>query len=133
MEKHLKLVLRYWNQTFTFYFLFMLLPTEIDAIPQKRDCKRNSVWLGGSADGKMVFALLTKVITFYVKPITVDVRGFGLEFVSRSTFQYLEECLEEVIYIFLSILGNVRSRKNRKWSFEGSKRSFKSLRRSRFV
>ena len=92
----------------------MLLPTEVDAVPEKRGCKRNSVRSGGSASGKIVYALLIEVIIFYVKPIAVDVRDFSLEFVPKSTFQSLEEHLEEMIHIFLSILDNVRSWKNGK-------------------
>ena len=56
----------------------------------------------------MVFVLLIEVITFHVKPTMVDVQGFGLEFVSKSIFG-LKKRLEEVIHIFLSIPGNVRS------------------------
>ena len=121
----------------------MLLPTKVDAVLQKKGYKRNLVWSGGSAGGKMFFALLTEVITFHVKPIEVDVRGFGLEFVSRSTFWCLKKFLKEVIHIFVSIPGNVKSRQNRKWSlggssrsfksFEGSSKNFKSFKRSRFV
>ena len=113
MEKHFKLVSRNWNQTFTFYLPFILLSTKVDVVSQKKGCKRNLVWSGGSAGGKMVFALLTEVITFHVRPIAVDVQGFGLKFVFKSTF-CLEKCLKEVIHIFLSILGNVKSWKNKK-------------------
>ncbi len=66
------------------------------------------------ADGKMILTLLAKVVTFYVRPTTVNVQGFGFEFVFRSTFWDLEECLEEVIYIFLHILRNVKSREIKK-------------------
>ena len=73
MKNRLELVPRNRNQTFTFYFPFILLLTEVDAVPQKRGCKENSVRSGGSADGKIVFVLLTKVITFHVRLITIDV------------------------------------------------------------
>ena len=92
----------------------MLLPIEIDAISQKRGCKRDLIRFSGSAGGKIVFALLTEVITFYVKPTAVDVRGLDLEFVPKSTFWCLEERLVEVIYIFLNLPGNVKSQESRK-------------------
>ena len=64
----------------------MLLSMEVDMILQKKGCKRNLVWFGSSVGGKMVFALLIEVITFLVRSIVVDVRGFGFEFVFKSTF-----------------------------------------------
>ena len=78
MEKRLELVPRNQNQTFIFYFPFILLPTEVDTVSQKRGCKRNLVRSGGSADSKMVFALLTEVITFYVKSTAVTFRVLAL-------------------------------------------------------
>ncbi len=64
----------------------MLLPAEVDSIPKKGGRKQNLIWLSGFAGGKMVFILLAEVIALYVKPTTVDVRGLGLELVSRSSF-----------------------------------------------
>ncbi len=39
----------------------------------------------------------------------VNVQGFGLKFVPRFTFWSLEKRLEEVIDVFLRVLGNVKS------------------------
>ncbi len=64
----------------------MLLLAEIDLVPEERGRKRNLVWPGGSAGGKMVLILLAEVVAFYMGPTAVDVRGLGLEFVSRSSF-----------------------------------------------
>ncbi len=80
----------------------------------------------------MVLTLLAEVVIFHVGPTAVDVRGLGLELISRSTFG-LEKCLEEVVHIFLRISDNVRSRESKKWSLGGPNRSFKSLGGSRFV
>ncbi len=63
----------------------MLLPAEVDSIPEKRGRKQNSVWSDGSAGGKMVLTLLADVVAFHVGATVVDVRGLGLEFVSRSS------------------------------------------------
>ncbi len=64
----------------------MLLPAEVDLVSEEGDRKRNSVWPGGPAGGKMVLTLLTEVIAFHMGSTAVDVQGLGLEFVSRSTF-----------------------------------------------
>ncbi len=62
----------------------MLLPAEVDLIPEKEGSKRNSVWLGGSAGGNMLLTLLAEVVAFHVGPTAIDIRGLGLELVSRS-------------------------------------------------
>ncbi len=59
----------------------MLLPAEVDLISKKKSGKRNSVWPIGSSNGKMVLTLPTKIVTFHIRPIMIDVRGFGLKFV----------------------------------------------------
>ncbi len=51
----------------------MLLPAEIDLIPQERGCKQNSVWLGDSASDKIVLTLLTEIVALYMGFTTVDV------------------------------------------------------------
>ncbi len=63
----------------------MLLPAEVDLVPEEEGRKRNSAWLGGPAGGKMVLTLLAEVVAFHVGPTAVDVWGLGLELVSRST------------------------------------------------
>ncbi len=63
----------------------MLLSAEVDLVPEKRGRKRNLVGPGSSVGGKIVLILLAEVITFHVGPTVVDVRGLGLELVSRST------------------------------------------------
>ena len=64
----------------------MLLSMEVDLIPKKPGYKRNLVWPSGSYSSKMVFILLTNVVTFYVRSTTIDIWGFGPEIFSRSTF-----------------------------------------------
>ena len=121
----------------------MLLPIKVDAVSLKRGYKRNLSQSSSSADGKIVFILLTEIITFHTRSSVKIVQVLGLKFVSKSTFWCLEKRLEEVIHILLSIPGNVRSQKNEKLSLGGSNKSFKifgwfngrlkSLERSRFV
>ncbi len=64
----------------------MLLPAEVDSVSEEKGRKQTSVWLGRPAGGKMVLTLLTEVIAFHVGPTAINVRGLGLELVSRSTF-----------------------------------------------
>ncbi len=81
----------------------------------------------------MILTLLTEVVALYMRPTAVEVRGFGLELVSRSIFRGLEECLEKEVHILLRVSGIVRSWRSRKWSLRGPNRSFKSLKESKFV
>ena len=61
----------------------MLLSMEVDLIPKKRSCKWNLVWPNSSNYSKIVLILLIEVITFYMKPTIIDMRGIGLEFVLK--------------------------------------------------
>ena len=73
MEKRFKLISKNPNQTFIFYFPFILLLTEINAVLYKKNYKRNLIEFGSSAGSKIVFILLTEVITFYMISPIVDV------------------------------------------------------------
>ncbi len=85
----------------------MLLLAEVDSIPQEGGCKRNSVWPGGSTSGIMVLTLLTKIVALHVGPTAIDIRGLGLELVSRFTLG-LEERLDDSIYVLLDIAVSAR-------------------------
>ena len=52
----------------------VLLPTEIDAVPKERCCKRNIVGTYDPNGGKVILTLLTEVIAFHVGLTTIDVR-----------------------------------------------------------
>ena len=45
--------------------LFVLLPTEVDAVTQEEYCKENAVRALGSGSDKVVLTLLAEVIVFY--------------------------------------------------------------------
>ncbi len=78
----------------------------------------------------MVLTLLTEVIAFHVGPTVVDVRGLGLELVSRSTFGILEESLDDSLQVLLAIAISTRILENgKKGSLRGSGRSFRRSRR----
>ncbi len=100
----------------------MLLSVEVDSISQKGVRKRNSVRPGGSAGGKMILILLAEIVALYVGPTAVDVRGLGLELVSRSTFG-LEERLDDFVQVLLAVAISTRILK-KKGSLRGSEGSF---------
>ncbi len=79
----------------------------------------------------MVLILLVEVITFYMGPTTVDVRGFGLEFVSRSSFWRIEKRLDDSVQVLLAVAISAKILENRKrGSLKGSRRSFRRSCRS---
>ncbi len=97
----------------------------------------------------MIFILLAEIVVLHVRPIAIDVQGLSLEFVSRSTFGGVVECLDDSIQVLLAVSISARILENRKrGSLRGSGRSFKhnrcfrscksfgasrSLKKSRFV
>ena len=79
-------------------------------ILKKKGYKQNLIRPGGSNNSKIVFILLTKVITLYVKPITIDVRKFCLKMLFfYSIFQSLslKDYLNNLLQVFFDIMGNV--------------------------
>ncbi len=64
-----------------------------------------------------------------MEPIAVDIQGFGLELVSRSTFG-LEEYLNDFIQVLLAVAISARILENgKRGSLRGSRRSFRRFRR----
>lgn len=51
---------------------------KIDIISEKKNYKRNLI-RSNSFNSKIVFILLTKVITFYLKPIIIEIKEYGLK------------------------------------------------------
>lgn len=72
------------------------------------------VWLDSSAVGKIDLTLLTKNIALHVGPTIVNVRGFGLEFVSKSNFEGIEECVDDSVQVLLAVLVGARILRSRK-------------------
>ena len=48
-------------------FPLILLPMEVNAVMQEKNCKKNAIRALGSDGSKMIFILLAEVIAFYVK------------------------------------------------------------------
>lgn len=67
------------QEHFEIDWVFVLLQAKIDIIQKKKSYKRNLIRLDGFNNGKIVFALLIEILTFYVGPITIDVKGSDLK------------------------------------------------------
>ncbi len=70
---------------------------EVNSISQKGGCKQNLIWPSDSSGGKVVLTLLVEIVALHVEPITVDVWGFGLKFVSRSIIWGVEKHLDDFV------------------------------------
>ncbi len=73
---------------------------EINLILKKKDYKQNPIRSGDSNDSKVIFALLTNVITLYITSIIINIRQLGLmSLVSGFVLWYLslEDCLNNFI------------------------------------
>ena len=55
-------------------FLLVLLLTDVNAVMQEKSCKGNVVRVLGFGGSKVIFTLLTEVITFYVGLTMIQVR-----------------------------------------------------------
>ncbi len=62
----------------------MLMLVEVDLISKKQSYKQNLIWPNSSNGGKIVLVLLIEIITFYIGPTAIDVRGHGFEFILRQ-------------------------------------------------
>ena len=60
--------------TFSLMLLLVLLPTEVDAVPKKGYCKKNTVRALGPSGGKVILILLAEVIALHVVLTMIDVR-----------------------------------------------------------
>lgn len=83
-KKRFKLIPGDSNEIVPFQLLYQLLLVEVDVIPRKKNCKRNSIQTGDSNSSKIVFTLLTKVIILYDSSITINVKELGLQFIFKK-------------------------------------------------
>ena len=121
MKDSLKLLLNDRNSTFSLMLLFVLLPTEVDAVTQKGCCKGNAIGALGSNSGKVILALLAEVITFYIGLTTIDVKWFSLQWlfseaVKEGTLGF-EDCFGDFLQIFFCILSNKKFCRGIDWGF----------------
>lgn len=72
-EKRLELVLCNQDRAVCILFLLVLLLVETNLIPKKRRDKKNLVSFPNFSGGKVVFILLTEVITLYIELSVVHI------------------------------------------------------------
>ena len=73
MKKGFEFLLSNKDISFVFYLTLVLLPAEQGGVFYKSSCKRNLVWLHGTSNGKVIFALLEDIIAFYISFTLVNV------------------------------------------------------------
>lgn len=78
-KKDLKFILCYRHQGITTNLLFMLLPAVQELIFQEINKKKDFILAYDSHINKIVFILLTKIITFYMCFTIIYVWGLGLK------------------------------------------------------
>lgn len=79
LEKSLKFVPSKRDGIVAFNLGFMLLPAKVDSIAKEQSCKRNALAIRGTGCMKIIFALLTKVLTFHVKATIIQVGILGFD------------------------------------------------------
>lgn len=129
-KKHFKILPNDWDQTFSFELFFVLLSSKVDRI-LKKSHKQNSIKPNGFSNDKIVVALLTKVITFYVVPIIINIGGSSLKKLFSGFFHgylSLKNCLNDLLKVLFYILGNVIY-----GSLRGSNREFNLKFIQRFI
>lgn len=84
----------------------MLLSLTVNLISKKKICKQNLVKFNGFSDGKIVFTLLTEVITLPVRSTTINIRKVGFKkLVFGFFFWYLS--LGYRLYNLLQVFFNI--------------------------
>lgn len=79
LEKSFKFVPNRGDGIVTFNLGLMLLLAEVDLIPEKQSRKEDMFGARGTGRVKIVFALLTEVLIFYIRATLVQVGIFGFE------------------------------------------------------
>lgn len=79
LEKGLEFSLSNGKDILAFYISFVLLPTKVNSIPNKKSRKRDTFGACGISCDTIIYALLTKVVILYVQVIIIEVCVFALE------------------------------------------------------
>ena len=72
-KQGLKSLLANRDITLVLYLMLVLLPAEQGGVFQKNSCKQNSVWAHDTSDGKVIFALLEKIVILQVNFTLINV------------------------------------------------------------
>ena len=84
---------------------------EADLVLKEKHSKKNLVSVFNSSSGKVIFTLLTKVISFYMGLIALHVREAGFQrliiglFGGSGSFS-LQNNFKNLVQVFLSIFGD---------------------------
>lgn len=76
----------------------MLLSTEVDPILEKWSCKRDILMACGTGHGKIILALLTEVIIFYIWALIIQI---GVPSLKKAILEY-GICLKLAIFLDLN-------------------------------
>lgn len=71
LEKGLKFVLNRRDGIIVFNLSFILLLAKVDLIIEQQGCKENALVICSTGRIEMIFALLIKVITFYMQAFII--------------------------------------------------------------
>ena len=132
MEERLELVPRDWDRNLCIISPLILLPAKADPVLEEGRGKENLDRLRGSGGSKVVFTLLTEVVTVYVGLSVVYVQGTGLQFLpghlrddeswdergsgNRNRNLSLQNGLKNPLQVIFRVLGNTSiSGKLRPW------------------
>lgn len=84
VEKSLELIPRDWNKAVYILLSLILLLLEPDPVLEKKQGKRNFVSLPSYRSSKVVFILLTKVVSLHMRLFAIHIRETGFQrFISR--------------------------------------------------
>ena len=111
-KEGLELLLSDRDCALSFILPLILLSTEVDMVMQEEYWKKNTVGALGSSGGKVILILLAKVIIFYVRLTTIDVRWSGLQWLLTSAVKKkslgFKDRPKDFMQIFFCIFSNRR-------------------------
>ena len=79
LEKGFKFVPSKKGGLVTLNLCFVLLPMEVDPIPEQKSRKENALMICGTGHVEMILALSTKIVALHVQASIIQVRVMGLK------------------------------------------------------
>ena len=107
MQKRFEFLPGGWNQSFVIQLPLVLLLAETNAVSEERCSKKYAVGSFCSCGSKVVFTLLTKIVTDYVVITLINIRQPCLEGVLSKAFAIrgfnFYHCLNDVLHFLIRI------------------------------
>lgn len=97
LEKSFEFVPNREDSIVAFHLSFVLLLVEVDSITGEQSRKRDAFGARGTGRIKMVFTVLTEVVTLHVQVPIVEIRVFGLE----RAIARCKVCLQLIMFLAL--------------------------------